>query len=155
MSNIDYKEVPENFIQPDEDNLPIVYPTEVVAPNEETHVAEDTELDELAEEITKRKPGAFIGGFSILLSIVPFMFILGIPFSIISVSQARKAKKSSMIGIVGFILNIIALLVTAFLIIVLLGWVEGLNEVCTSITGGGTINLPDGNTYTCPMYNYA
>lgn len=154
MSDFVYKEIPESFVAPDENNLPPVLPTRMSADADTDIYTEHeptTELDEIAEEITKHNPGSLMGILSIILSILPLMFILGLPFSIVSVSKSRKAKKPSYIGIVGFIFNLIALIATAFLVIVMFGLVDGLNQVCTTLTNGGTLVLPNGYTYTCPM----
>lgn len=141
VSDIDFVDVPESFITPDEEFLPEVIPVSL---------EEQSDVDAMAEVVVEKNPGFSLGLVATVLSIIPILFVVGLPLSIASVSKSRKASRSSALGVVAFILNLLALLGTVFLVVVFLGLVEGTEAICSSITGGSTIMLPTGQSFTCP-----
>ena len=100
--------------------------------------------------VADRNPGFTSGIVGILFAIIPFLFVVGIPLSINSVTKSRKAGRSYALGAWSFVFNILSFLCMAFLIIVIFGLVDGLQSVCSTLIPGGTVDLPDGSVYTCP-----
>lgn len=138
----DYRvDVPKSFIQPNENNLPPIVGISMVSVGEETIVE---------RPIRDRNPGLVSGLWSVILSIFPLLFVIGLPLSIMSVSKSRKASRSSALGVIGFLLNILALLGTAFIVVLFLGLIDGLSTVCSSLVEGTNIVLPNGEQLVCP-----
>lgn len=99
-----------------------------------------------------QNPGQTLGIVSIVLGVFLLWFV-GIPLAIVSIVKSSKVKASKALGIVGLVLNILAIVVSAFLILVTIVAYNGIKERAEEATVTSTSissNLISLDTYYTP-----
>jgi|GEM_PF-1589809 len=72
-------------------------------------------------------PGQALGIASIILGVLT-LWLVGLPLAIVSMVKSSKAQASKTLGIVGLVLNIVAIFITSFIFIVILMALPALQE---------------------------
>ena len=97
-----------------------------------------------------QNPGQTLGIVSIVLGVFALWFV-GLPLAIISIVKSSKAKASKVLGIVGLVLNILAIFVSIFLILITIAAYNGIKERAETATVKSTgSNLISLDTYYTP-----
>lgn len=106
--------------------------------------------------VSASNPGKGFGIAGIILGVL-MMWAIGLPLSIVSLVKSKKAHASSVLGIIGLVLNILAILgsiaITALIIVSYNGIQQKAHDasVQSQINSSKTITLDD--TYTVPGGN--